>query len=84
MFIVKLIRYEKAADGQNVPVKDLGITLRECAAVHTYYDSLVRQIVQLGDAPGDTMEITIGDREDCSYRMAYIMNSQGKTVETVR
>jgi hypothetical protein len=84
MFIVKLMRYEPGAPSQTD-----AISIREANAVHVRYENDLRTVVQLGDAPGapgtsEAMEVTIGDREDCSYNVAYIMNMQGKTIETIR
>jgi hypothetical protein len=86
MFTVKLMKYDYASslDGVPSPASTTGISVREANAVHLRIEKDGRQVLQLGDAPGDTMEVTIGSREDCAYNLAYIMNAAGKTVETVR
>lgn len=86
MFTVKLMKYNYASTpgGEPSPASTTAISMREASAVHLTLEKDGRQVLQLGDAPGGTMEITIGSREDCSYNVAYIMNASGKTVETVR
>ena len=83
MFIVKLMKYEPTAS-EKVPSATAVISIREAIAVHVRYETDLRAVLQLGDAPGETFEVTVGDRPDCSYNIAYIMNAQGKTVETIR
>lgn len=83
MFTVKLMKYEYL-HGDGAPASTTGISVREANAVHLTFDKDGRQVLQLGDAPGETMEVTVGSREDCSYSVAYIMNAGGKTVETIR
>lgn len=83
MFMVKLIKYVADRHG-NAPVEIADISLREAQAIHVRHEADLRKVVQLGDAPGETMEFTVGDRPDCSYNVAYVMNAQGKTVETIR
>jgi hypothetical protein len=87
MFIVKLMKYDRIHPG--APSATDAISIREANAVHVRYEADSRTVLQLGDAPGapgtnDAMEVTIGDRPDCSYNVAYIMNLHGKTVETIR
>ena len=82
MLTVKLMRYEP--NDSSKPVSTKGITVRECKAAHVMYENDGRTVLQLGDAPGETMEVTIGDRPDCSYSVAYVMNEAGRTVETIR
>lgn len=82
MLIVKLMKYEPTVD--NVPTATAGISIREANAVHVRYVADLRTVLQLGDAPGDTTEVTIGNHADCAYNVAYIMNASGKTVETIR
>ncbi len=83
MFIVKLMKYLKDKDG-NAPAEIAGISIREASAIHVRYEPDFRTVLQLGDAPGDTFEVTVGDRSDCSYNVAFVMNASGKTVETIR
>lgn len=88
MFIVKLMRYGRDQPA-NVPSPTDAISIREASAVHVRYEKDLRTVLQLGDAPGipgtnEAMEVTVGDREDCSYNVAYVMNMQGKTIETIR
>lgn len=88
MFIVKLMKLEPYENG--TPFMTTGISIREANAIHVRYEADSRTVLQIGDAPGapgtpnDAMEVTIGDRSDCAYSVAYIMNQQGKTVETIR
>jgi hypothetical protein len=81
MFLVKLMASEPRDGG---PESTTGTSLRESQTVHVRYEKDGRTVLQLGDAPGETFETTIGERPDCSYRVAYVMNEQGKTVETIR
>jgi hypothetical protein len=83
MLTVKLMKYNSSGDS-NRPATAEVIAVRECNAAHVLYDKDGRTVLQLGDAPGSTMEVTIGDRKDCSYSVAYIMNEAGRTVETIR
>lgn len=82
MLIVKLMKFDGSDPG--VPTYTTGISLREAAAVHVRYEPGLRAVLQLGDAPGETMDITVGAGPDCAYSVAYIMNASGKTVETIR
>jgi hypothetical protein len=86
MFTIKLIKYEsnKSVNGTQVPSSTKGISVREANSVHLIIEEDGRQVLQLGDAPGETMEVTVGSRQDCSYSVAFIMNASGKTVETIR
>jgi hypothetical protein len=52
--------------------------------VHVRYETDLRTVLQLGDAPGETMEVTVGGRPDCAYTVAYVMNASGKTIDTIR
>jgi hypothetical protein len=81
MLTVKLMKYVPS-DGK--PSFTEGVTVRECKAAHVRYEADLRCVLQLGDAPGETMEVTVGDRPDCAYSVAYIMNEAGRTVETIR
>lgn len=86
MLTVKLMKYEYASDlgGNQSPASTTGISVREANAVHLIIEKDGRQVLQLGDAPGETMEVIIGSRPDCSYNVAYVMNGAGKTVEIIR
>ena len=81
MLTVKLMKYGPTNDK---PSFTEGVSIRECKTAHVRYEADMRCVLQLGDAPGETMEVTIGERADCSYNVAYIMNDAGRTVETVR
>jgi hypothetical protein len=83
MLTVKLMKFEANADPGR-PASTDGICVRECKAAHVRYEVDGRKVLQLGDAPGETMEVTVGERIDCSYTVAYIMNEAGRTVETIR
>jgi len=83
MLTVKFMKYERPfVDGRPSATKEVAV--HEARSVHLRYESGM-QFLQLGNAPADTLELSIGqDREDTSYDVAYIMNSAGKTIETVR
>lgn len=91
MFTVKFLKNERTAP-INAPAATEAVMIREASAVHIRYepyhapsDTAPRIVVQLGDAPGETLEVTVGDgHQHCQYSIAYIMNSAGKTVETIR
>jgi hypothetical protein len=57
--------------------------VREAKTVHIRHEADLRTVVQLGDAPGESFEATVG-AEQCMYSVAYIMNEAGRTIETVR
>ena len=82
MFIVKLVKFKSHSD--NAPSAFETISIREANAIHIKHEDHKRKILQLGDAPGETMDVTLGSLSDCSYEIAYIMNMQGKTIETIR
>lgn len=87
MFTIKLIRFADCAnvkEGYDGPrLVDL-TTMRETKAVHVRRSAEQGIMeIQLGDAPGETEEVTVGSR-DCMYHLAYVMNDEGRTVETVR
>jgi hypothetical protein len=82
MFIVKLIKYE--SECQSHPVATIHENLRTATAVHVTPKEGFKAL-QLGDAPGETFETTIGNDPECSYTVAFIMNGEtGRTVETIR
>jgi hypothetical protein len=81
MFIVKLVKFKGHSD--NAPSEFETTSIREANAIHIKHEDQ-HKILQLGDAPGETMEVTLGSLSDCSYEVAYVMNSQGKTIETIR
>lgn len=82
MFTVKFLKYGPHSTDKPTPIERA--VMREAGAVHVCKDEQGRRVLQLGDAPNETQEFTVGmDRTDCSYDIAYIMNSTGKTVETV-
>ncbi len=83
MFTVRLEKYAETKPGY--PTATEVYSIREAKTVHVRYENN-RAVLQLNDAPGeDTTEITVGSlAADCSYNVAYIMNEQGKTVDTIR
>jgi hypothetical protein len=82
MFIVNLIKFESMGEG--IPQRRAFESIREANAVHVKRGDHGHISLQLGDAPGETMEVTIGSKPECSYSVAIVMNSSGKTVETIR
>ena len=81
MLTVKFLKYgPEAADR---PTYTDAICVRTAKSVHVRYEADLRAVVQLGDAPGETFELTVGAKE-CAYSVAYVMNEAGKTVETIR
>lgn len=82
MLIVKLVKFEPSSGYE--PTVTSNVSIREANAVHVVRYEPDMRTIQLGDAPGETFEVTIGDRLDCGYSVAYVMNSNGKTVETIR
>jgi hypothetical protein len=82
MLTVKFVKYLDNRDDGPTPLE--GICLRQAKAVHVIIEKDGRQVVQCGDAPGETFEATVGPGERCSYGIAYVMNDAGKTVETIR
>ena len=82
MLTVKFMKYGSCSDEQ--PSHTEGICVRECNAVHVRYEERrSRAVVQCGDAPGDTFEVTVGE-DEAAYNVAYVMNEAGRTVETIR
>jgi len=60
-------------------------SVREANAIHVRVEADGRKVIQLGDAPGETHEVTVGmDRTDCAYHVAYVMNASGKTVDKIQ
>lgn len=91
MFTVKFVKYEAAAPSKAMVLATEAVSLREVAVVHVRYepyhgpsDTPPRTVVQLGDAPGETTEWTVGTHHFCQYSVAYVMNASGRTVETIR
>lgn len=82
MLTVKFMKYGPSSTDQ--PTHTEGVCVREGASVHIRYEADGRAVLQIGDAPGDTFEATVGDRTDCQYHVAYVMNEAGRTVETLR
>lgn len=82
MLTVKLLKFGPGEDLE--PSYTEAISVHECKAVHTRFETGGRCVLQLGNAPGETMEVTIGRRSDCSYSVAYVMNEAGRTIETIR
>lgn len=83
MLTVKFVKYGPGvADQAPAPLE--AISIRQAASVHLRFEKDGRQVLQCGDAPGETWEATVGLRNDCRYTLAYIMNEAGKTVDTIR
>jgi hypothetical protein len=85
MLTVRLEKYGPHSTDAPTEIKHYAV--REVDAVHVSRDSEGRQVVQLGDAGGigGGMEVTVGlNRTDCSYDIAYVMNSSGQTVDKIR
>jgi hypothetical protein len=82
MLTIKLVKYEEACSN-NAPAYTEAVCVREAKAVYVTMLPDLRAMVQCGDAPGDTFEVTVG-KKDCSYNVAYIMNEHGRTIETIR
>lgn len=85
MFTVKFLRYD-TIEGR--PTHTERACVRMAKAVHARFTSKIdngsgHTIVQLGDAPDETMELTVGGR-DGEYSVAYVMNEAGRTMETIR
>lgn len=81
MLTVKFMKYGPSGDGN--PTYTEGVCVREAKAVHIRHEADLRTVVQLGDAPGETFEVTVGESE-CMYSVAYVMNEAGRTIETIR
>lgn len=82
MLTVKFMKYGSGESDK--PSFTEGICIRQTPAVHIRYEADLRCVVQCGDAPGNTFEATVGDRPDCAYNVAYVMNDSGRTVDTIR
>jgi len=84
MLTIKLMKYGPTVDS-DVPTYTDGITIKQAKSVHVRYEKDLRTVLQLGDAPGETEEISIGPlNSPVQYNCAYIMNDAGRTVETIR
>ncbi len=86
MLTVKLLKYSVDDPATPGPAYLMSTCVRPAKAVHVRRELGLgsRSVMQLGDAPDDTVEVTIGDSTDCQFSVAYIMNEQGRTVETIR
>jgi len=82
MLTVKFYKYGPEAPAK--PSYTEAISVREAKAVHVTYKENLCAVIQCGDAPGETTEVTVGMDQSCSYNVAYIMNEDGKTIETIR
>ena len=83
-FVKYLKQYDRASDSQ-VPCATEHVVIYSAPSVHLSFEKDGRQVVQLGDAPEITVEFTVGsDRPDVQYHAAYVMNENGKTVDTIR
>lgn len=83
MLTIRLVKYWRDRPS-SAPQATEAYSIREATSVHVRYEQDVRCVVQLGDAPGDTEEYTVGDRPDCSYNVAYVMNQAGRTVDKIQ
>lgn len=79
MFTVKFMKFGPHSTDR--PTFTEGVMVREATAVHFEFKEGQRTIVQLGDAPGDTFEVEISPNGP--YHKAYVMNEDGRTVETI-
>lgn len=82
MLTIRLVKYGSAINC-SAPVATESYVIREASAVYVRYEADGRCVVQLGAAPGDTEEVTVGNRPDCSYHVAYVMNQTGRTVDKI-
>lgn len=82
MLTIKLMKFNRPDAG--VPAFTEGYAIREAHSVHVTYKDGGRTLLQMNDAPGETIEIEIGEGLGCSYDVAYVMNASGKTVDTIR
>lgn len=83
MFTVKLVKYDRSGP-EGAPRAIQLIALREASAVFLDVEADGRQVLQLGAAPSDVERLPVGERLDAAYDIAFVMNSTGKTVETIR
>lgn len=84
MLTVKLVKYDETPPTIPVPTKTDAYSIREAASLHVRYEKDGRTVVQLGDAPGETQEFTIGSyRADTAYSVAYVMNHTGRTIDKI-
>lgn len=88
MLTVKFMKYEKQYVVEKcafVPVLTEHVAIYSAPSVHLSFEKDGRQKVQLGDAPALTVEFTVGEqRKDTQYDVAYVMNENGKTIDTIR
>jgi hypothetical protein len=82
MFTLKLIAHSISTD-DSIPGPMADMSIRQATAIHVK-SANGNHTLQLGDAPGETTEVTVGPSIQCSYKTAFIMNSIGKTVEIIR
>jgi len=80
MLTVKFMKYDRSHSDVPNPLEE--ILIREATAVHVRREKDGRKVVQCGDAPGETFDITVGE-DMCAYNVAYVMNDLGRTVETI-
>lgn len=79
MFTVKFMKF--GPEGTDRPTHTENVMVRETNAVHVRLEH-GKSVVQLGDAPDQTYEVTVG-ADECAYHKAYVMNEAGRTVETI-
>jgi hypothetical protein len=82
MFTIRLEKYQKTVP-EGGPCAPEAYSIRHATTVHVRYEADGRRVMQLGDAPGETVEVTVGGRPDCAYDVAYVMNEAGKTVDKI-
>lgn len=82
MFYVRLEKH--GAHSDNAPTVIEQVSIRQATAVHMRRESGRRHVVQLGDAPDETSEFTVGSGSDCAYTCAFVMNENGRTIDTIR
>jgi len=82
MFTVKFLKHTPNTDSAaSRPLSTEHVCIRQARSVHASLVDGGKTIVQLGDAPNETEELTIGPDD---YSVAYVMNESGRTVETFR
>jgi hypothetical protein len=81
MFIIRLTKY--GSHSTNAPSHVEHYSVREAKTLHVRHDTDGCTVLQLGDAPGETHEFTIGERTDCAYSAAFVMNEHGRTIDKV-
>lgn len=77
MLTIKLMKYARNEDKS--PASVAAIAMHTAQAVYLDYEKDGRAVLRFGE-----LSITVGERENTEYDVAYVMNEAGKTVDTVR